>query len=68
MLHKLGELISAATTNCLYLYFQIIQYFQVTEIDEGLLQLRNLKKLSLSANFIKQIDSIKLPKGLEVQY
>lgn len=38
---------------------------KVTEIDEGLLQLRNLKKLSLSANFIKQIDSMKLPKGLE---
>lgn len=38
---------------------------KVTEIDEGLLQLSNLKKLSLSANLIKQIDSRRLPKGLE---
>ena len=40
--------------------------FQVTEIDEGLLQLKNLKQLTLSANLIKYIDSKRLPKGLEV--
>lgn len=38
---------------------------KVTEIDGGLLQLKNLKKLTLSANFIKHIDSKRLPKGLE---
>ena len=39
---------------------------QVTEIDDGLLQLKNLKQLTLSANLIKNIDSKRLPKGLEV--
>ena len=39
---------------------------QVTEIDDGLLQLKNLKQLTLSANLIRNIDSKRLPKGLEV--
>lgn len=38
---------------------------KVTEIDDGLLQLKNLKQLTLSANLIKSIDSKKLPKGLQ---
>lgn len=39
---------------------------QVTEIDDGLLQLKNLKQLTLSANLIKHVDSKRLPKDLEV--
>lgn len=38
---------------------------KVTEIDDGLLQLKNLKELTLSANLIKHVDSKRLPKGLE---
>ncbi|KAJ7333778.1 Leucine-rich repeat-containing protein 43 [Desmophyllum pertusum] len=38
---------------------------KVTEIDDGLLRLKNLKQLTLSANLIKNIDSKRLPKGLE---
>lgn len=39
---------------------------QVTEIDDGLLHLKNLKQLTLSANLIKHVDSKRLPKDLEV--
>ena len=39
---------------------------QVTEIDDGLLQLKNLKQLTLTANLIKLVDSKRLPKDLEV--
>lgn len=38
---------------------------KVTEIDEGLLQLKNLRQLTLSANLIKYIDAKSFPKGLE---
>ncbi|PFX28507.1 Leucine-rich repeat-containing protein 43 [Stylophora pistillata] len=38
---------------------------KVTDIDDGLLQLKNLKQLTLSANLIRNIDSKRLPKGLE---
>lgn len=39
---------------------------QVTEIDDGLLHVKNLKQLTLSANLIKHVDSKRLPKDLEV--
>ena len=39
---------------------------QVTEIDDGLLHLKNLKQLTLSANLFKHVDSKRLPKDLEV--
>lgn len=38
----------------------------MTEIDDGLLQLKNLKQLTLSSNLIKNIVAKRLPKGLEV--
>ena len=41
---------------------------KVTEIDDGLLQFRNLKQLTLSANVITRVDSRRLPEGLEVSY
>ena len=41
---------------------------KVTEIDDGLLQFRNLKQLTLSANLITRVDSRRLPEGLEVSF
>ena len=49
-------------------YIIMLYIFQVTEIDDGLLQLKNLKQLTLSANLIKNIESKRLPKGLEVGF
>lgn len=46
----------------------VLYLFQVTEIDNGLLQLKNLKQLTLSSNLIKNIDAKRLPKGLEVGF
>ncbi|EDO27058.1 predicted protein, partial [Nematostella vectensis] len=38
---------------------------KVTEIDEGLLNFKNLQQLTLSANLISLVDSQRLPKCLK---
>ncbi|CAH3103742.1 unnamed protein product [Porites lobata] len=55
------------TQNFILKFFKSLQIVdkKVTEIDDGLLHLKNLKQLTLSANLIKHVDSKRLPKDLE---
>ena len=44
----------------------ILSFFQVCEIDPNLLQFTNLEELTISCNFISQLNSKNLPPNLKV--
>ena len=41
-------------------------FFQVTEVDENLLEFNSLEELTLSANYLKCVNSRNLPPNLKV--
>lgn len=47
-------------------YLKLYVPFQITQIDEGMLELTNLEELTLSANKLVTIESKNLPKSLQV--
>ena len=43
-----------------------VLYLQITEIDSGTLDLRNLEELILTCNYIQEVHSRFLPPGIKV--
>jgi len=42
-------------------------YSKVTEVDANLLRFKNLEELTLTGNYIRQVNSQHLPRTLKVQ-